>query len=339
MLFSAKRTLAIALGACALSLGLAQVADAQAGTATIRGISVLGSSGASFELEIAGTQAITPQTRVLTGPDRLVIDFPGALPGRALRNLALNQREVKGVRVGLFENDPPVTRVVLDLRSPQRYQIFPSGRSVIVKLMPPGSANPAAAMTVTAAAPAAPPPPPRPANQLQVQCPNGTLKIVAQRVPLAAVLTEIHRCTGAEISIPSGAQSEEVFANLGPAPARQVLTSLLNGSAYNFIMIGSERDPNLLRSVLISPRGSAGESMPAIVQPAPEPAVAEAPEEQSAPEPPPDVLPGPDTSNPSDTSNPPDTSSSPDTSNPPEGSQNPNPPATPPNGSYPPPPQ
>ena len=94
------------------------MARAQAGTATIRGISVLGSSGASFELEIAGTQAITPQTRVLTGPDRLVMDFPGAVPGRALRNLASISGEVKGVRVGLFENDPPVTRIVLDLRSP-----------------------------------------------------------------------------------------------------------------------------------------------------------------------------------------------------------------------------
>jgi hypothetical protein len=36
------------------------------------------------------------------------------------------------------------------------------------------------------------------------------------------------------------AELEQVAADLGPAPARDVLGALLNGSAYNFIFVGEE---------------------------------------------------------------------------------------------------
>ena len=45
-----------------------------------------------------------------------------------------NRDEVKGLRIGLFSSNPPVTRVVLDLNGPQPFQVFPSGRTVIVKV-------------------------------------------------------------------------------------------------------------------------------------------------------------------------------------------------------------
>lgn len=333
MLCREKRTLVIALWACALLLlGPAQNLSAQSGAVTIRSVSVLGHQPGNFELEIASTQTITPQTRVLTGPDRIVVDFPGALPGPALRDISVRSAEVKGIRVGLFENSPPVTRVVLDLTSPQPFQIFPSGRNVIVKLMTPGAA------TSASAPPPPPPAPPRPVNQLEVQCHSGNLKIIATRVSLAAVLGEIHRCTGAEIAVPPEAQREEVVANLGPAPARQVLASLLNGSPYNFIVVGSDRDPNSLRKVMLSVRGPGGPSAPATIQPAPAPAVAE-----TAPEPPPDlapdVPPASDASfNTPDASSPDNAAPAPDNAPPPDGAAPPS--DTPANQNvYPPPPQ
>ncbi len=46
--------------------------------------------------------------------------------------------------------------------------------------------------------------------------------------------------TQAEIAIPAGAEQEQVVANLGPGPARDVLGALLNGSSYNFIFVGNE---------------------------------------------------------------------------------------------------
>jgi hypothetical protein len=57
---------------------------------------------------------------------------------------------------------------------------------------------------------------------------------------LAQVLFEVQQKTQAEIAIPSGAEQEKVIADLGPAPARDVLSALLNGSSYNFVFVGDE---------------------------------------------------------------------------------------------------
>ena len=69
---------------------------------------------------------------------------------------------------------------------------------------------------------------------------NGMLRIHAEKATLAQVLFEVQRQTQAEIAIPAGAEQEQVVADLGPAPARDVLGALLNGSAYNFIFVGDE---------------------------------------------------------------------------------------------------
>lgn len=69
---------------------------------------------------------------------------------------------------------------------------------------------------------------------------NGLLSIHAEKATLAQVLFEVQRQTHADIAIPAGAEQEEVAADLGPAPARDVLAALLNGSHYNFIFVGNE---------------------------------------------------------------------------------------------------
>jgi hypothetical protein len=101
---------------------------------SVRQVKVVGSRGA-VEIEVEATDRIVPQTQVLTGPDRLVVDFPNSLPGTALRNQSVNMGQVKDVRFGLFQSNPPVTRLVLDLKSAQSYQIFPSGRTVMSKVV------------------------------------------------------------------------------------------------------------------------------------------------------------------------------------------------------------
>ena len=80
------------------------------------------------------------------------------------------------------------------------------------------------------------------------------LTIHADKATLAQVLFEVQQQTQAEIAIPAGAEQEQVIADIGPAPARDVLGELLNGSPYNFIFVGNElalerviltrRDPN-----------------------------------------------------------------------------------------------
>lgn len=206
------------------------------------------------EIEIRATHRITPQTQVIAGPDRLILDFAGAAPGGQLRTLTVNRGGVKAVRTGLFRSNPPITRVVLDLTGPLPYQVFPSGSSVIVKL---GQQSAAAGTPAAAPVPDQPPPPPPPVLNVSFQ--NGVMSVTAERTNLAAVLNEIRRQTNAEIAIPAGAEQEPVIAKVGPGPVRDVVAALLNGSNYNFIIVGT--DTSLVR-LLLSPKGSGAPYSP-----------------------------------------------------------------------------
>src|SRR5579863_2515654 len=122
---------------------------------SVRGLKVLGTKDA-VEIEVEASDRVVPQTQVLTGPDRLVIDFPNAIPGAQLRNQSVNRGEVKDLRFGLFQGKPPVTRIVLDLTTAQSYQIFPYGRTTIIKVL--GNAPAASAGLNDSAPPSQPRP-------------------------------------------------------------------------------------------------------------------------------------------------------------------------------------
>src|SRR5271163_51045 len=92
-------------------------------------------SGDAMEVEIQTSGApVAPNTQAITGPDRILVDFPGALPASELHALTVNRGALKSVRSGLFFNNPPVTRIVLDLMEPQSYQISTTQNAVIVRL-------------------------------------------------------------------------------------------------------------------------------------------------------------------------------------------------------------
>src|SRR5215469_1542721 len=131
--------------------------------ATIRRVTLL-KNRKYVELEINASQRVDPETRVLSGPDRLVIDFPNAVPGNELHRISVAQGEVVDVRVGLFDKKPAVTRIVLDLKTPQKFQILPSGSRVIVRV---GSESIGDA--VSTAAPAVNPPTPSQATPTPTQ--------------------------------------------------------------------------------------------------------------------------------------------------------------------------
>ena len=245
-----------------------------------------GSTGT--EVEIAASQPVTLRSQVATSPDRLVLDFPDASPGADLHNQTINHGEVNRIRVALFAQNPPVTRVVVDLKSPQHYRIYPSGKTVIVRLM---SDEQQAAVRAHINAVSYTPIPAKPAPRMEVEYKNGRLSIRADKVSLAEILNEVHSKTGIDIPIPPGAAQEQVVVNIGLVPVRDALTALLNGSRFNFIMVGSGGDPTKLKSVLLSFRG-AGVSQPAIASP--EAAVPGGePEPDSAPQP--EMQPQPDT--------------------------------------------
>jgi hypothetical protein len=93
--------------------------------------------GIEVEIQTSG-EPVSPDTQAITGPDRIVIDFPGAMPSAALRTLKVNHSALKGVRSGLFFSNPPITRIVLDLTGPRSYKISTTDHTTVVKLAAAG---------------------------------------------------------------------------------------------------------------------------------------------------------------------------------------------------------
>ena len=110
-------------------------------------------------------------------------------------------------------------------------------------------------------APPAPPPPPPTPEQMpsvppQVHYSQGQLTIVAENSTLADILRDVRKQTGAVVEIPPNA-TERVVVHLGPGPARDVLATLLNGSHFNYVMLGSAAHPDSVDKIILTSKTGA----------------------------------------------------------------------------------
>jgi hypothetical protein len=102
-----------------------------------------------------------------------------------------------------------------------------------------------------------------PATPPQVSFQAGQLTISAQNSTLGDILKAVRAQTGATIDLP-GTAPERVVGHFGPGLPRDVLASLLNGSHFNFLLLGSPTDPAALdRVILMAKSGSSADSAPA----------------------------------------------------------------------------
>lgn len=104
----------------------------------------------------------------------------------------------------------------------------------------------------------------------QVNYQNGQLTIVAPNSTLGDILRAVRKQTGAEIEVPDA--KERVVTHLGPGPARDVMADLLNGSRFNYVLLGSPADATLLTRVVLvakSAPDNVNQNNPAGPQPQP----------------------------------------------------------------------
>jgi len=101
-----------------------------------------------------------------------------------------------------------------------------------------------------------------PATPAKVSYEGGLLAISAHNSTLNEILRDVKKLTGASIEIPQGA-SERVVADLGPGAPRDVLALLLNGTSFNYVMLGSSSDPKAVSSVILMLKPSAAETQTA----------------------------------------------------------------------------
>ncbi|HTZ96639.1 MAG TPA: hypothetical protein VMB18_09595 [Terriglobales bacterium] len=132
------------------------------------------------------------------------------------------------------------------------------------------SANPSLAAQTrhkarTKAAPiaATPAPPPTPLTPAQMPATPPTVSFVGEQLTVNApnstlgdILREVRKQTGASIDIPGNA-TERVMGIFGPGPARDVLTAILNGSHFNYVLMGSATNPSGLDRVMLLSKPAA----------------------------------------------------------------------------------
>lgn len=80
------------------------------------------------------------------------------------------------------------------------------------------------------------------------------LTIDAENSSLSDIMLGIRSRTGASIDMPGSANRERIAVHLGPAPIREVLSSLLYGTDFNYVIQSSEDDDSALGKVILIPR-------------------------------------------------------------------------------------
>jgi type IV pilus secretin PilQ/predicted competence protein len=117
----------------------------------VQSVSVLrGQDGMNVEIRANGP--LTPKVLTLKSPERLVIDLPNTVPQTHSRNIPVHAADLNMVRMAQFQDQPPTTRVVLDLKAPQDFQLASFNDKLIVKLRPHASAAAPASSTKIAVA-------------------------------------------------------------------------------------------------------------------------------------------------------------------------------------------
>jgi hypothetical protein len=89
---------------------------------------------------------------------------------------------------------------------------------------------------------------------------QGQLTIIAGNSTLGDVLRAVHKQTGAEIEVPDA--KERVVTHLGPGPAQEVIAELLNGSRFNYVLLGSPQNPGVLTRVVLVARSDGANRQP-----------------------------------------------------------------------------
>jgi hypothetical protein len=110
-------------------------AASQASKPVVQNVEVTrGAAGVQVSISASGT--IVPRTFRLKAPDRIVVDLPNAVPVDGSRTLPVQAFGVAAVRIGRFQSNPPITRIVVDLSGACDFDMVQLGNKVAFRMKP-----------------------------------------------------------------------------------------------------------------------------------------------------------------------------------------------------------
>jgi hypothetical protein len=190
-----------------------------------------------IELKIDADRMLSVQTMVLTHPDRIVLDVAGAHFRVDNRRITIHAGSVKSLRIALWQLEPPITRIVVDTAAPVAFTVRREGKLAAIDIPLPSGLEPSIARVEK--------PPP------DIRYDQGLLTIVASDSSLAEILNGVQAQMGATIEFPATAASERATVKLGPASPTSVLTALLQGSPFDYVIVGAGQGPGGIHLLLI----------------------------------------------------------------------------------------
>jgi len=124
--------------------------------------------------------------------------------------------------------------------------------------------KPSANQLAPAVTPAIPEPPPTP-EQMPAAAPkvvlsDGQLSILAENSTLGDVLSAVKNLTGASVEAPPTANNERIAVNLGPGNPQQILQELLDGSKFDYLILGSPTNSSAVEKIIITSRSAGAAS-------------------------------------------------------------------------------
>lgn len=90
----------------------------------------------STDIEIRANGVLTPKILRLKSPDRIVIDLANTVPEWNTHSIPVHSGDIEMVRMSRYQENPPTTRVVVDLKSPQNYELASFADKLVLKLHP-----------------------------------------------------------------------------------------------------------------------------------------------------------------------------------------------------------
>jgi hypothetical protein len=131
------------------------------GPAEVTGVKVSAEQETEVRIEVGATAVIPSPEFSATSRESLVLDLPGAVYRGLPRRIQVNHAGVRAVRLWMQSENPPLTRVVVEIDRAEQYLLSPDANAVVLRVGPllkgasPDTPNTADAFGSRSTAPAA----------------------------------------------------------------------------------------------------------------------------------------------------------------------------------------